>query len=140
MYGSIQGTRMRKGYTQSSAKPVGRVMRKRCRPRTTRKRCTFERGSELIGKLRVAGLGWERMVSVKLDVYTRHINRLADTDADLAFRIFRWTRSKDRVGLKQDLWPTPSGRGFAKPAMVKDLTRAVAMLSRIIDTEKTMNK
>ena len=136
---SIEGTRLRKGYTQSSAKPVGRAMRKRCQPRARRKRCTFERGSELIGKLRVAGLGWSRMVSVKLDVYTRHINALSETDPDLAFRIFRWTRSKDRVGLKQVLWSTPSGRGYAKPAMVRDISRAVAMLSRIIDTEK-MNK
>lgn len=134
MYGSITGTRMRKGYTQASAKPVGREMRKRCQPRVRRKRCTFERGSELCGKLRVAGLGWERMVSVTLDVYTRHINKLADTDAALAFRIFRWTRTKERVGLKQDLWPTPSGRGFARPAMVKDISRAVAMLTRIMET------
>jgi hypothetical protein len=132
MYGSITGTRMRKGYTQSSAKPVGREMRKRCRARVRRKRTTFERGSELIGKLRVSGLGWSRMVCVTLDVYTRHINALSETDTDLAFRIFRWTRSKDRVGLKEVLWSTPSGRGYAKPAMVRDISRAVAMLTRIM--------
>jgi hypothetical protein len=132
MPGSIEGTKLRKGYTQSSAKPIGRAMRKRCQPRVRRKRCSFERGSELVGKLRVSGLGWSRMVSVTLDVYTRHINALADTDTDLAFRIFRWTRSKDRVGLKEVLWSTPSGRGFAKPAMQRDISRAVAMLTRIM--------
>ena len=136
MYGSIQGTRLRRGYTQASAKPIGRAMRKRCQPRVRRKRCSFERGSELCGKLRVSGLGWSRMVCVTLDVYTRHINALSETDTDLAFRIFRWTRSKDRVGLKQVLWSTPSGRGYAKPAMQRDISRAVAMLSRIIRQEQ----